>query len=119
MSTFDLGPIRALRPEERDDAPVVGTGEFFNATWEDARKASNFDAHLYNYSNAFDGIADRVKAATGEALDNPFRSASFGQSSSGLIWSDEIAFGPSGRYTCPGASRNHIGHAGSVPRLTA
>lgn len=79
MSTFDLGPVRALRPDERDDAPVVGIGEFFNATWEEGRKASNFDAHLKNYSDAFDGIADRVKAATGEALDNPFRSATFGQ----------------------------------------
>lgn len=80
MSTFDLGPVRALRPDERDDAPVVGLGEFFNATWEEGRKASNFDAHLKNYSDAFDGIADRVKAATGEALDNPFRSATLGQS---------------------------------------
>lgn len=80
MSNFDLGPVRGLRPDERDDAPVVSLGEMWNKTWEDTRKAQNFDAHLFNYSNAFDGIADRVKAATGEALDNPFRSASARQS---------------------------------------
>ena len=80
MSNFDLGPVRGLRPDERDDAPVVSLGEMWSKTWEDTRKAQNFDAHLVNYSNAFDSIADRVKAATGEALDNPFRSASARQS---------------------------------------
>ncbi len=80
MTDFDLGPVRGLRPDERDDAPVVTTADFARATWDEARHASNLDAHLFNYSTAFDGIADRVKAATGEALDNPFRSAGPAQS---------------------------------------
>lgn len=80
MTTFDLGPTRGLRPDERDDAPVVSLGQMFGSAVEESHKASNFDAHLFNYSNAFDSISDRVKAATGEALDNPFRSATAGQS---------------------------------------
>ena len=80
MTDFDLGPTRGLRPDERDDAPATSLGEMFSASVEESHKHSNFDANLFNYSNAFDGIADRVKAATGEALDNPFRSASAGQS---------------------------------------
>lgn len=80
MTTFDLGPVRALRPEERSDAVAPSYREWFATTWKEATDASNFDAHLKTYSDAFDGIADRVKAATGEALDNPFRSATFGQS---------------------------------------
>ena len=75
MSSFDLGPIRGLRADERDDAPMVSLGDMWRKTYDENLKASNFDAHLYNYSNAFDAISDRVKSATGEALDNPFRTA--------------------------------------------
>jgi hypothetical protein len=75
MTTFDLGPTRALRPDEREDAPVPGRVDLFWKAHEEARNASNFDAHLVNYSNAFDAIEDRVRKATGEELANPFRSA--------------------------------------------
>jgi hypothetical protein len=71
----DLGETVGWSPPL--EAPTLA--EFASATWDDNRKVQNVNAHLFNYSNAFDDISDRVKAATGEALENPFRTAPAGE----------------------------------------
>lgn len=54
------------RPAEK---PTVG--QFFDQTWADAQRVSNQDANIRNYMEAFDAVNDRIRQATGEALDNP------------------------------------------------
>lgn len=72
MDDVDLGPTRGIRREERSTyAPSLA--EIFNQSTEDARRVANWNAHRYNLSEVFDDVAERVKAATGETIDNPLR----------------------------------------------
>ena len=72
MSSFDLGPIRGMRPEERPDSqPDFGT--MYSQYVEDARRAQNDQALMGSMVDAYDSINDRIKAATGTELTNPFR----------------------------------------------
>lgn len=74
MNDFDPGPWRALRPEERSDT-APGYMEFARQNFEDAQRVSNFDAHWANYYDAFNSVNDRIKTATGTALENPVSSS--------------------------------------------
>lgn len=49
--------------------------EFARQNFEDAQRVSNFDAHWANYYDAFNSVNDRIKTATGTALENPVSSS--------------------------------------------
>lgn len=73
---FDLGPTRALRPEERSDASI-SADDFARASYEDAAKVTNFAARSAQIEKGYDSVNDRIKAAIGEELENPHRTGTF------------------------------------------
>lgn len=74
---FDLGPTRAIRPEERADAPVASLSELARTSFEDAHKVTNFDSMSKLIEDGYDSVNDRIKAATGAELENPTRWGSY------------------------------------------
>lgn len=90
---FDLGPTRAIRPEERSDAPTPSLGELARASYDDAIKVTNFDSMSKLMEDNYDSVNDRIKAATGETLDNPTRWGSFRTTPilGGEAWTPEFA----------------------------
>lgn len=72
MDAFDLGPTRGVRPEELASA-APSLSDIMMRSVDDARRVSNWNAHRYNLTDVYDEIADRVKGATGDAIENPIR----------------------------------------------
>lgn len=72
MSDFDLGPTRALRPEERSDA-APSYVELAKQAFDTAQHGTNWSRTNANMSEAFDEVNDRIKKTVGKDVFNPFR----------------------------------------------